>query len=222
MDINAVLDSKSNLYQTWIPEYDYKFSYRILSLREYKVFQSLRDNEILSEEDVADKVFERCYLGNAGFLSEDLPAGLTVSIGRLIMYLSGDCDSETLVKDILSVRNLHPSDSVFEYMRSVICTTFKNYTIEEIDSWDRPKFIKNFVISENVLLKQNPDYQPLDLRKIKTKGEIEALQSKGSNIDFDAENKSIRKAVGHFDIEEAQQGKLSTGQLKKLSAASRR
>lgn len=222
MDINAVLDSKSNLYQTWIPEYDYKFSYRILSLREYKVFQSLRDNEILSEEDVADKVFERCYLGNAGFLSEDLPAGLTVSIGRLIMYLSGDCDNETLVKDISSVRQLHPSDSVFEYMRSVICTTFKNYTIEEIDSWDRPKFIKNFVISENVLLKQNPDYQPLDLRKIKTKGEIEALQSKASNIDFDAENKSIRKAVGHFDIEEAQQGKLSTGQLKKLSAASRR
>jgi len=97
-----------------------------------------------------------------------------------------------------------------------------NYTIEEIESWDRPRFIRNFVISENVLLKQNPEYQPLDLRKIKTKGEVEAMQSSGSGIDFDAENRSIRKAVGRFDIEEAQQGKLSTGQLKKLSAANRR
>ena len=222
MDIDAVLESGSNLYQTWIPEYDYKFSYRILTLKEYKVFQSLRDNGVLSEEDVANKAFERCYLGEPAFLSDDLPAGLTISIGRLIMYLSGDCDSETLVKDITAIRNLHPADTVFEYMRSVICTTFKSYTIEEIESWDRPRFIRNFVISENVLLKQNPEYQPLDLRKIKTKGEVEAMQSGGSGIDFDAENRSIRKAVGHFDIEEAQQGKLSKGQLKKLSTANRR
>jgi hypothetical protein len=221
MDIDAVLESGSHLYQTWIPDYDLKFSYRILSIKEYKVFQALRDGGVLSEEDVADKAFERCFLGEPALLSEDLPAGLTISIGRLIMYLSGDCDSETLVQDIGNVRAAHPPDTVFEYMRSVICSTFKNYTIEEIESWDRPKFIRNFVISENVLAKQNPEYQKLDLKKIKTQGEINAAQSKGSGIDFEAENRAIRKSVGQFDIEEAQAGKLSKGQLKKLSAANR-
>jgi hypothetical protein len=106
-------------------------------------------------------------------------------------------------------------------MRSVICTTFKNYTIEEIDSWDRPRFIKNFVISENVLSKQNPDYQKLDLKKIKTKSSNDTSNNEKANIDFESENRSIRKAVGQFDIEDAQQGKLSVGQLKKISAAKR-
>ena len=58
MDIDAVLESGSHLYQTWIPDYDLKFSYRILSIKEYKVFQALRDGGVLSEEDVADKAFE--------------------------------------------------------------------------------------------------------------------------------------------------------------------
>lgn len=221
MDIDAVLESGSHLYQTWIPDHDLKFSYRILSIKEYKVFQALRAGGVLSEESVADRAFERCFLGEPALLSEDLPAGLTISIGRLIMYLSGDCDSETLIDDIGNLRSLHPPDTVFEYMRSVICSTFKSYTIEEIESWDRPKFIKNFVISENVLLKQNPDYQKLDLKKIKKAGEANPVQSGGSGIDFAAENRAIRKSVGQFDIEDAQQGKLSKGQLKKLSAANR-
>jgi hypothetical protein len=221
MDIDAILSSGSNLYQTWIPDFNIKFSYRILSLKEYKLFKALRAGNILSEEETADRVFERCLIGEASLLSNDLPAGLTVSIGRLILYLSGDCDAETLLTDISTVRELNPQDTVFEYMRSVICTTFKNYTIEEIDSWDRPRFIKNFVISENVLSKQNPDYQKLDLKKIKTKSSNDTSSNEKANIDFESENRSIRKAVGQFDIEDAQQGKLSVGQLKKISAAKR-
>jgi hypothetical protein len=219
MDIDEVLKSNSNLYQTWVPNFNIKFSYRILSLKEYKGFKCLRDGGVLSEESGSDTVFELCFLGTSSFLSNDLPAGLTISIGRLIMYLSGDCDSETLVRDISTIRNIHPVDTVFEYMRAVICTAFKNYTIEEIESWDRPKFIKNFVISENVLMKQNPEYQSLDLKKIKSRGEADKIKSNA--IDFEAENRSIRKAVGKFDIEEAQQDKLSKGQLRKLSAAGR-
>ncbi len=220
MDIDAIIEANGNLYQTWFPNEDIKLSYRLLSIHEYKVFRGLRESGVLTEFELYDTVFERCFLGNAHLISENISAGITISVGRLILYLSGDCDQDTLRYDIQAVRIQHPADTVFEYMRSVIMTVFP-YKIEEIESWVRPKFIRNFTIAENVLCKQNPEYERLDLSQIKTAEEVAEEQSKkktGSGIDFAAENRSIRKAMGPFDMEEAREGKLSRGQLRKLQS----
>tara|TARA_R100001082_G_C4335932_1_gene147789 strand:+ start:188 stop:868 length:681 start_codon:yes stop_codon:yes gene_type:complete len=219
MDIDAIIEANGNLYQTWFPNEDIKLSYRLLSIKEYKVFRGLRASGLLTEWDLFESIFERCYLGSAHLLPQDMSAGITISVGRLILYLSGDCDQETLKDDLMLVRVQHPADTVFEYMRSVIMSVFQ-YKIEEMESWPRPKFLKNFTIAENILAKQNPDYERLDLSKIKSAAEVEEearKKSAGPDINFAAENRSIRKAMGPFDIEEAQQGKLSRGQLKKLS-----
>ena len=224
MDIDAIINAGGNVFSTQYPDIGLTLTYRLLSLKEYKAFKGLRDSGLLDSYQVGDAVFARCFLGDMGFLSEDLPAGITISVGSLILYLSGDCDGETLQEDIALSRMLHPADTVFEYMRSVIVTAFPAYTIDFLESLARPQFIRYFTIAENVLQKQNPEYERLNLKGIKTAEEMaqeKAAKESAPAIDFKAENRSIRKAVGHFDIEEAEQGKLSRGQLKKLQSVSR-
>ena len=184
MDINAIIEGNGNLYQTIIPEYDLTFSYRLLSLKEYKVFRSLRDGGILPPSLIADRVFERCFIGNVAILSDSLPAGITESIGSLILYLSGDCDDQTLREDIYIARALHPKDTVYEYMRAVIVSIFP-YKIEDIESWCRPQFIRNFAIAENIFSKQNPEYELLDLSEIKSAEELAEQQKKSTNHNID-------------------------------------
>jgi hypothetical protein len=174
----------------------------------------------LSPSLIADRVFERCFLGNAVVLSVDLPAGITETIGNLIMYLSGDCDTLTLKQDIDVARMLHPKDTVYEYMRAVIVSIFP-YKIEDIENWCRPQFIRNFAIAENIFSKQNPEYELLSLADIKSAEELAQAEKQETSIDFERENRAIRKTMSPFDTEEAESGKLSRGQLKKLSAASR-
>jgi len=224
MDIDAIINADGNLYQTWIPDHDLTFTYRLLTLREFKVFRGLRDSGVLSPDQAADQAFERCYTGNLEFISDNIPAGIIISLGTLILYLSGDCDSDTLQADITLSRQLHPMDTVFEYMRSVIVTAFPAYNLEDIEAFSRQQFIRHFTIAENVLAKQNPEYSFLDLSEIKSSEQMALEQQQKQNappIDFRKENAQIRKAMGPFDEEEARAGKLDRGQLRKLSAARR-
>lgn len=220
MDVDAILDADGNIYRTFVPDYDLSFTYRLLSLKEYKVFRNLRDGGLASPFAIAESVFERCFMGNHRLLGKELPAGITITIGNLVMYLSGDCDSETLVHDIDMMRHTYPHDTVFEYMRAAILSVFP-YTLEDMDKWDRVTLLKNFTVAENVLTKQRPDYERLDLKEIKSSEEM-SVKASSSNINFRKENARIRKAMGPVVLEEAESGKLSRGQLRKLSAASSR
>lgn len=220
MNIDHILEADGNVYRTHIPSHGVTFNFRLLSLKEYKVYRSFRDGGVLPEWSVADEVFERCFLGEASLISSDLPAGLTVSIGNLILYLSGDCDEVTLREDIARYRMLHPANTVFEHMRAVICSAF-SYKIEDIDSWSRPEFLKKFTIAENVLAKQNPEFVRLNLSDIKTAEEAEQAQAQpqGHKIDFARENRDLTRAVGRLDQEEAQVN-LTKEQLRTLSRKS--
>lgn len=224
MDIDKLINSSGNLYTTRFPEYETSLSYRLLSLKEYKVFRSLRDGGLVPEFSLNEMVFERCYIGNAQAISSEFPAGATVSIGSLIMYLSGDCDSETLVEDIISLRTLHPRDTVFEYMRSAIMTAFSSYRIEDLDNLDRTDFLKYFTIAENVLSKQNPDYEQLSIKDINSG---EKKQNQTANINFEKENRAITRSVGYWGTEEAEKQyrdenrKLTAEQLKSIQNRSR-
>ena len=102
MNIDHILEADGNVYRTHIASHGVTFNFRLLTLKEYKVYRSFRDGGVLPEWSVADEVFERCFLGEASLISSDLPAGLTVSIGKLIIYLSGIVMSFLLKRILLS------------------------------------------------------------------------------------------------------------------------
>lgn len=219
MDIDKLIESGGSLYTTRLPVHDISLSYRLLSLKEYKVYKSLRDGGVISPLVLHEMVFERCYLGDAAAISSTSPAGLTVSIGSLIMYLSGDCDSDTLLDDITNARKLYPKDTVFEYMRSAIMTAFSTYSIDDLDNLDRTQFLRHFTIAENILAKQNPDYKELSIKEITSGTEA---NTDHSNINFDRENSALSRAVGYWGGEEAENQyarenrKLTAEQLKSI------
>lgn len=218
MDIDTILETDGNLYRTLVPDIGLNFSYRLLSLKEYRVFRGLRDGNVADSYSISEMVFERCFIGEASLISTEIPAGITISIGNLIMYLSGDCEDETLKDDIRRVRQLHPRDTVFEHMRAVICTAF-SYKVEEIDSWSRPEFFRKFAISENILSKQNPDFTALQLSDIKSQEELNKQVNPNGNIDFRKENRELSQHVGRLDNEEVSL-KLDQEQLQRLSRKS--
>lgn len=204
MDIDKIIEADGNIFRTSIPDANISMSYRLLSLREYKVFKSLRDGGVMPPFVVNEMVFERCFLGTPSLINKDIPAGITISIGDLIMYLSGDCDSETLVEDIVMARQLYPGGTVFEYMRSAIITAFPTTTVESLDGMTRTQFLKHFAIAENVLSKQNAEYEKLNVKDIKTAGEM-AAQQNSHGINFAQENRAIKQSMGHWNNEEAEQ-----------------
>lgn len=209
--IDEILEAKGNIYQTIMPQEGITFRYRLLTLKEYKVHRLLIDNQMINQEDCFMKVFERCFLGQSFLLSDDLPAGILISIGRLIMWMSGDSDGETLIRDIERHRLINPTESVYAYIQAAILTAIPSYTIEEMEDWDREKLLKIFTIAENVLEKQREGYSRLTL-EMKEPGKRE---KPAHGIDFDRENRALRKHQNPFDLEEAER-KLNKEQLRKL------
>jgi len=197
ISIDKLLESKE-LFRTVFPTGN-SFTWRLLTLKEYQVFSSLRDSETLSPSVVYEEVFSRCYCGDAELISEEISAGMTTSIGELILYLSGDCESETVKADIEAARANYISGSVREVMKRIVMTAFPSYTLEDIDSWTRPELFRKFTISEE-LLKERVGYEPFDVRKITTGEEKE---KSGLNIDFDRENAAINQAMGAWAHENA-------------------
>jgi len=131
----------------------------------------------------------------------DMIAGVPISIGGLILWLSGDCDTDNIIKDITVARKQHPADTLHEYMRAVIITAFPTYNLDDIESWDRLEFIRKFVISENILKKKEESYECLDLSKIGQ--EPKSKKDLNKPIDFAAENAAIRRNQNPMDIEDA-------------------
>ena len=208
MDIDLLIESSGNIFTTSFLGGEVSFTYRMLTQKEYRAFNGLRNANLISEWTLYDTIFDRCYMGNSKLISTEIPFGMTLTIGKLIMYISGDCDQETLTMDIHTARVLNPNNTVHEYMRASIVTAFPSYKIEDIESWTRSDFIKKFVISENVLTKQNPEYAMLNLSEIKSREEYEqsekSKKKKDTNIDFNRQNAQIQKAMGPWKNEEAQ------------------
>ena len=214
--IDEILATNGNIYQTIVPKESVSLRYRLLSLKEYNVYRSLRSGGILNLEETAMSVFERCFLGEVSFLSDNLPAGILISIGNLILWLSGDCDQHTLMEDLERHKVMNPNTTVYSYIQAAIATAFPVYSMEEMESWDREELLKKFTIAENILEKQREGYQRLKLEKVGSKKPKTA-----HGIDFEKENRALRKHQNPMDIEETQskiqEEKLSREQLQKLN-----
>ena len=218
IDIETLLESDGLLRTSF--EGGYSFTYRLLTLKEYRIFRGLRDGKVLDPMIVASKVFEHCLVGNSALVSNDLPAGIEVSIGNLILYLSGDCENQTLKQDLMSARSNYPADSVNEYMKRIVATAFPAYRWEEFEQFSRKKLIEMFTISEAILKNRLGDqYKPLDPKEIKSQGEIQAETKQ--KIDFARENATLKKSLGAWAGEdareyEAQSTSLNQSQIREL------
>jgi len=169
-------------------------------LREYEKFSYLKKESITTEWDFFEQVFKYCYLGEYHLIPDSIPAGFTISIGRLIMYISGDCDRETILEDIGRARMENPANTLLEYMRTVIFTVF-NYSLEDVESWDRQKFLKTFTIAENILSKQKEDFTHMDLKEL-SKSMNKKAAGQNQAIDFAAENRAIMSNTSFTDRED--------------------
>lgn len=184
-----------HLIQTQFPD-GTKFVYRLLSLKEYERIKVLRASGQLVGWSLASFVFQRCYLGNYDLIPGNLPAGYEITLGNLILWLSGDCEAETLVEDLAILRDQYKGDSLNEYMKRIVLIACPAYKIEEINEWNRLKLLENFVIAETILANRG-GYTPIDLRKIQRPGQKTARQE----IDFRRENARLNSEMGdakHF------------------------
>lgn len=188
------LSQGAELFVTRLPS-GQSFTWRLLTLAEYSKLHALRESQAMHELLFYSAVFDRCYAGDPRAINGDLPAGVFVAIGRLIMWLSGDSTGETQSEDLDLVREAYPANSVTEHIKHVILMAFTSYTPDDLDQWTRVKLLKTFAIAESVLVKrgavQQAGYQPLDTRKIMTEEQIQ----KKEQIDYARDNAEINKAM---------------------------
>lgn len=210
--LETYLKKETQVYTTVVPGVG-EFSYRLLTIQEYKRLDVLRRVRPFNKWELEEEVFSYCYLGKTSLLNEEIPAGASVSIGKLILWLSGDCDTTGVVKDIAISRKLNPPDTLHEYMRAVILSAFPSYKLEDIENWNRLEFIRKFTVSENILKKKDESYDFLDLSKIGN--QKEKTKDLNKPIDFAAENAAIMKSQNAMDVQETLD-KIDKGQARAL------
>ena len=195
--LQQALDGEVTLYRTLFPT-GHEFVYRALSLKEYRIFRALLSSGQYHEFEIYDLVFERCCKQNIASIA---PAGLTISVGRFIMWISGDCETiEQIRSDIEGIRASGVHETLHESMKHWICVAEPTYTVEEMDGWDRSKLLNAFVRAEAILQKKYPSYKPLDTNTIRNANDP---VKPAEPIDFKKENRQLMTGLGPHAIEEA-------------------
>lgn len=202
MDLVRVLESGKELYNIEFGT-GIEFQFRLLSMREYKLFNKVISGGLTPPFFVFEDVFKLCFLGDASYIPDSCSVGYLITTGQLIYHLSGSQEAVQLLVDIAEERKRNPNDSIFEHMRAVVITAIPRYTLFDIDNLTEKEFIKCFVIAENILSKMNPNFQRLDLKEIydnltgKVKEEKPIVQKE--NVE------KLEQALGHWKVEEARQ-----------------
>lgn len=205
MDIDQLIDGP-DLYLTTLPE-GQRFAYRLLTLKEYQVYAGIRANQVMHEWLLYSQVFDRCFIGNSDLLNTNLPAGVTISIGKLIMWLSGDSASSTDRDDLEAVRAADPGTSLTSYMANIVLAAFPAYTVDDIETWTRPQLFRYFNKAEQVLRLRTSvaqysimvesdagGYQPINSKDILTPEEIEEKQKVDMRKQMAQDNRDLHGA----------------------------
>ena len=224
MDLKRVLQQNKELYNIQFEE-GLEFQFRLLSMREYRLFNKMIVGGLMPPIFIYEDIFELCFFGKVEFLPNVLPIGYIMTIGELIYHLSGAQKSDQILFDIAEERKKNPGDTIFEHMRAVIITAIPRYTLFDIDNLTEKEFIKCFVIAENILSKVNPSFVKLDLKSIydEMHGIKEEPIVQKENVE------KLEQALGHWKVEEARQlyeaeqkkVKLSEAELDALDKAKR-
>lgn len=196
----------------------YRLHWRMLTMKEYNIFRSLREGGVMLPFFLHEMVFDRCFIGSPTTLSDDMPAGITASIGELCMWVSGDCEKTTLKDEIQAVRQSYPNGAVLEHMKRVVILAMPHYSLDMLNNWTREKLFKTFTFAEHLLVARGGEYEMMDLRKISSS---EKTARPKKSIDFNKENAELDRKLGHREKEERERpSKLSTQAARALDQRS--
>lgn len=165
MDIKRVLESNQELYTTEFAS-GVSVQFRLLTIKEYKVFNKMLMGGLMPPFVVFDEIFEVCFFGRVEYLPDSMLAGYHITIGHLIYEMSGAKSPDDILFKIAEEREKNPPDTIFEHMRAVIISAFPRYRLEELERITEKRFIEMFCVAENILSKVNPSFARLDLLKI--------------------------------------------------------
>lgn len=226
IDIKTLLESEG-LYQTTLLTGE-QFTWRLLTMKEYRVFRGLREANTMSLLFLYEMVFDHCYLGNADAINGHLPAGYFPAIGECIMWLSGDCGTNE--RDEIEVARMkYAGNSVLETMKRIVYIAFP-YLPEQVENWTRAELVRKFTLAEAVLVNKG-GYELLDTKKIMS---AEKAKKQKPAIDFRKENEEYNSTFGANDkihpldlppdmlFSKQKSKKISTEQAKQLDRAQKR
>jgi len=227
MDLKKVLKSDCDLYSIAFDEHC-TFEFRLLKIKEFNLFNKLLNNKIPSYI-LYDEIFNICFIGKENYLSNDLPAGYTISAGQMIYKMSGDNSGEDFLLSIANERKLNPLDSIYEYMRCTIFSAFSRFTPNCIENMTEKQFIKNFVAAENLLSKTKQNFERINLENIyKEMYNIKDEEEEVAEKHYVNDSALLEKELGYWEMQEAEQQflkeeksrrekeKLSKSELKSL------
>ena len=98
MNLKKVLESDCDLYSIAFDDHC-TFEFRLLKIKEFNLFNKLINNNI-QPYILYDEIFNICFIGDKNYLSNDLPAGYTISTGEMIYKMSGDNSGEEFLLSI--------------------------------------------------------------------------------------------------------------------------
>jgi len=228
VDIDQLIESEG-LFVTTLPD-GASFTWRLLTEKEFRVLSKIRDNGLLSRFQVHLEAFNRCYVGDHRMINGDLPAGIFLSIGELIMHLSGGATGHE-ADEIEAARANYADASVTEVMKRIVLMAFASYTPDVFESWTRAKLLERFVLAE-ALLQNRSEYQPIDTSKIMTPEQAaKQARKKSLPVDVHGDNREIRNAMGSkkhaLDShpsefkDKVKSAKLNTAQARRLDKMSK-
>lgn len=202
MNVDQLFES-DGLFQTTYPDIG-TFVWRLLTLKEYKKIASLRNSGVMHPFSIYSIVFDRCSLVDPGLINGNTPAGVTINIGQLILWYSGDClsDSQGLINDLAKLRNELESSTLVSYMQRVVLTAFPSYKIHELEDWSYLELIKNFSLAEKILadrvtLQKADSYPGIDLKKLSQILDPNYKPKAKMNEKMDMDNKDLQQAMGN-------------------------
>lgn len=160
------LFNQENLFQTTLEKE--VFVWRTLTMKEFNRFEAIRGS--LHPYIFYNMVFKRCFFGNPEALNQNLPAGITVSIGKLAYWYSGECSQTTIVSDLSNLRGKYGNNSLIQTLKNVIYTAWSGLTPEYFDNLSYQQMLERFSEAELLIKFKNPEYAGIDLRKIELPG----------------------------------------------------
>ncbi len=220
-DIDTLVNSPY-LYRTEFD--DWKFIWRPLTMKEYRIFFALRATGGVHPYVIYKQVFERCFIGDSTMLSNNMPMFIPITLGMLIMHVSGDSNRETLVYDIGVTRASYANDDIYEIIKRTICLAFPNEDFFALEKLNRYELFDKFAAAEAYLVWSTANkYEPIDLSKITFGDEqVAAPQNEQMEfINFEQENQQMYPSLSIEERSAAsslppQNSKITSEQARKL------
>lgn len=206
MNIDTLL-AYEELYLTEIE--GYRFVWSPLSQEQWERLSKLRRYGLFSDATVCEKAFELAYTGDYKFLSEAMPAGITESVGRAVMMVSGDftargpdSDGMNLITEMMKAHAEYPANKVSEIMKRDVLLAFPSYTPHDAKQWSMGQLFELYAQAAWMLRRKGFEkYTPLTPEDIlnpndPNQGLPEDSPDVGA-VDWESQNQAIEKVFGN-------------------------